>query len=656
MNERDGANLGNRNSTPGTRTRRTVFVVLASIVTASLFSMSALLQSTVPTRSLSIAAVVLSSALVISALRAGALHEARLALFVTSVMLVPLAATNPDSLQHILVAAACVAAASIVSHRTFTLVGIPIALYGMVAASPGVELLTAAYVLFFTFALSAALSFVRYGERGAFSPAGAIGLIALVAASTVNELARRTPLPGTQLPTARWALLLVLVAAAAVLASSAIALKVLRKVAIIGLGAIVAVAMAVTPMQGTSEELRNTDGGESILAAIAGSAGSTRMIGDQGAGPREQFKGLRFDDCDKYSIRDCLITYFDEIANQEGIQAAIDNLVKKVQNNVGVTFPTHCHQVVHNLGQLAFELTNGDFALVSSYDPQVCGTGFIHGLYEKYFNKYGTYIFTNTGDVCDKMNLIQDWYAWTCNHILGHTISTKLMTNPIGASEFCLQLLGRAGFADCESGAWMNFWSDDVVTEWFGKNAPMEPEEAFKICYGATRHAKFYCYQEIFPVLAKLSNSDLPTMARWCEEYSEPARAEGPIYLESTLDYSDRCMQGVARAVAVVSSYDYRVVLLQCTQLTDLLAAQCLTAAGASIVLNTGSVTGGIEMCERVKIKGYRDYCYIWIKQVAATLSLGPNSQNMPTFGETRTPSTKINVPLPPKVTGNTLP
>jgi hypothetical protein len=635
---------------------RVLASVIASIVATSLLTFSAVLGSAVPARSLSITAVVLAAAAAVSGLRVHALNRSRLGVFISGVFTAPLAATNPGSALVILSAAAVAVIVSLFPRRRLLMIGIAAALFAVIAASPGVEILTAAYVLFFVAASSAALSFLRDGVRASFSPAAAVGLLALVSATTVNELARRTALPGTQLSAARWGLLLLLVAATATLVSSMQAMQVLRKAVVVAIGSFVAVAMAVTPLQGTSEQLRSTDGGESILAAIAGSAGSTRMIGDEGAGPREQFKGLKFDDCDKYSIRDCLITYFDDIATQDGVQAAIDDLVEKVQNNVGMTFPTHCHQVVHNLGQLAFELTDGDFALVSSYDPQVCGTGFIHGLYEKYFNKYGSYIFTNTGEVCDKMNLVQDWYAWTCNHILGHTISTKMMTNPNVAAEFCLKLLGRAGFADCESGAWMNFWSDDVVVEWFANNAPGEPEEAFKICYGATRDAKFYCYQEIFPVLAKLSNKDLPTMARWCEEFSEPARGEGAIYLETTLDYTDRCMQGVARAVGVVSGYDYRVAMLQCAKLDELPEAQCLTGAGASVVLNTGSVTGGLEMCERVKVKGYRDYCYIWVKQVGSTLAQGPNADNMPAFGETRIPATKVEVPLPPKVTGGAQP
>lgn len=638
-------------SQSGVRTQ--LFQVLTAALSAAALSVASALDFALPARGVALGAIAIALSAAVSATIDGR-HRSAFAGFLSgAILLVPVAVSAPSKSVLLLAVAFTAAALGAAPYRLTRAASAILVIWAVVSTAPGLGLFTGAYMTFFVMIGATILNHISGSKAKLLSPAVTMLMVSALAAVTINELAKRSTLPGTQLPAAQWGLLLLLVVTAGALTVFSPAVAVLRKATVPVLTALAVGAMTLTPLQGTAEQLRTTEAGDSILAAIAGSAGSTRMIGDEGAGPRAQFKGIEFEDCDKYSIRDCLITYFDEIANRDGVQAAIDDVVSKVQTNTGTTFPTHCHQVIHNLGQLAFELTDGDFALVSSYDPQVCGTGFIHGLYEKYFNRYGSYIFTNTGDVCKDMNLIQDWYAWTCNHILGHIISTKMINNPNVAAEFCLQLLGKEYFADCESGAWMNFWSDDLVTEYFGNNFTGEPEEVFKVCYGATREVKFYCYQEIFPVLAKISNMNFPMMAQWCQEYSEPARGIGPIYLDAALDYSDRCMQGVARAIAVVSGYDYRLATIQCASLPGITAAQCLSAAGASIVLNTGSVSGGMEMCERVKNKGYRDYCYIWVKQVATMLSQGPNAQNMPKFGETRTPSTKINVPLPPKVTEN---
>jgi hypothetical protein len=489
------------------------------------------------------------------------------------------------------------------------------------------------------------------GRTALISPAEAFGTVALVSGLAVNDLARRSALAGVQLPAARWALFAIVVIALVVVTSSRAFAAVVSRVSLPVVTALVAFSMVLAPARGGADELRTDSTQENPLAALAGGIGSNSMTGEEGAGPRAQFRGVDFADCDEFSIRDCLITYFDDIATRDGVETAVNEIVDRVRNNVGTSFPTHCHQVIHNLGQLAYELTDGDFALVSSYDPQVCGTGFIHGLYERYFDRYGKLLFTDTGQICEKMNLVQDWYAWTCNHILGHTLMTKMMSNPSVATEFCMQLFEKENYHDCTSGAWMNFWADDVVLDWYQKNAMFEPEKVFNVCYGAESYTKYYCYQEIFPALSTISNNNHMLMAEWCLNYSEATRGNGPIYYQSALDFAERCMQGVARVVAVSSGYDYRVAMLKCTELIPSQADTCLTAAGASVVLNTGSVTAGNEMCERVVNKSYREFCFIWVKQTGLTLRSGPNSENMPAFGEVRIPDVDIDTPLPPKVT-----
>lgn len=517
--------------------------------------------------------------------------------------------------------------------------------------SSGTGLLLGAVAFLGGVALAAALRSRATGTLALVTPAELFGSLSLVVGLAVGEIARRSTLEGVQLPMQQWALFALVVAALAVFAGNRVFAAVIGSKAVPLLTVLVLSALALVPAKGAAEDLRTGSNLETTLAALGSGGDNGSMIGEEGAGPRPQYRGIGFDNCDTHSIRDCLITYFDDIASRKGMQASIDEIVDRVRNNVGRTFPTHCHQVVHNLGQLAYELADGNFELVSSYDPQVCGTGFIHGLYERYFDKYGKALFTETDEICRKMNLVQPWYAWTCNHILGHTLMAKMMENPTAASEFCLQMIESENFGDCQSGAWMNFFSDDAVLAWFRTNAMGEPEKAFGICYGAETYSKYYCYQEIFPILSTISSDNLPMMARWCKEYSEPARGADVVFAQAALYYAEICMQGVARVVAVANGYDYRISMLRCVELEQQQADTCLGAAGASIVLNTGSVSAGIEMCERVKNIGYREYCFIWVKQVSETLRSGPNSQNMPQFGEIRIPDLELDVPLPAKAT-----
>jgi hypothetical protein len=408
----------------------------------------------------------------------------------------------------------------------------------------------------------------------------------------------------------------------------------------------------VVPYESFSNKLiKNLDSVGKVVGVEQSPLNNGAMTSEAGAGPRPQFNDITFEFCDEINSRDCFITFYDNLANKEGMKYALDHLVEKVRENKGKTFASHCHQTIHNLGQLAFELSDGDFQLVSSYDPQVCGTGFIHGLYERYFNDYGKYLFSMTGEICEKMNLLQNWYAWTCNHILGHTIMTKMMSDPNSASEYCNQLLSvNMHFRDCQAGAWMNFFADDTIINWFKKNAMNQPEKLFNICYGAETNSKYWCYQEIFPILLTISDNNVEKMAKWCKEYSEKPRGNGPIYAESALFFEERCIGGMARVLGVANGYDYRVIMSRCSSIEDQRQVDtCLTAGAASIVLNTGSVSAGIELCERVEDKGYREYCYIWIKQTGVLLASGPNSENMPKFGEIRNTENSYLIDLPEK-------
>jgi hypothetical protein len=106
----------------------------------------------------------------------------------------------------------------------------------------------------------------------------------------------------------------------------------------------------------------------------------------------------------------------------------------------------------------------------------------------------------------------------------------------------------------------------------------------------------------------------------------------------------------MARVLGVANGYDYRVIMSRCSSIEDQRQVDtCLTAGAASIVLNTGSVSAGIELCERVEDKGYREYCYIWIKQTGVLLASGPNSENMPKFGEIRNTENSYLIDLPEK-------
>jgi len=369
------------------------------------------------------------------------------------------------------------------------------------------------------------------------------------------------------------------------------------------------------------------------------------MTAEVGAGPRPEFRGKSFVECDKLNSRDCFITHYDDIALRHGVAAAVADVVEKVKNNKGATFPAHCHQVVHNLGQMAYQLADR-FGDAADLDPQVCGTGYTHGLWEQQFEIIGTDVmFAETGTLCTQLNMVSDWYKWTCHHILGHMMSAKLSNDPTRASEYCTKVEDPQGLTDCLTGGWMNFFQDDVVIARMRADGKLE--NLFGVCYGASESTKFFCYQELFPVIYSMLSGDDFAAGQACLDLSEPSRGEGFPWTLNAQNYADRCIQGLARGIGASSNQNYVLMRARCLSMPEKAHDPCLTAAAASYVLNTGGAKTAFEVCKFVGDQAYREYCYFWTKHARALLANGPNSENLPGENEVRLPEQTEYAPVP---------
>lgn len=365
------------------------------------------------------------------------------------------------------------------------------------------------------------------------------------------------------------------------------------------------------------------------------------MTSEEGAGPKKHYRGLSFEECDAQNARDCFITYYDTMAMRYGVKYAVLDIVGKVKTNKGVTFPSHCHQTVHNLGQMAYTVAE-NFDQAAKIDPQVCGTGYTHGLWEQKFAEIGSKeMFDNTGSLCTDLNMTNPWYKWTCHHILGHIMSQTLSQDPGTAAAYCTKVSDPQALTDCLTGAWMNFFQDDVVIEKMRKDGSML--NLFGVCYGAPQATKFFCYQELFPVIYAMVGGNDYEASQACLLYAEPSRGSGDPWVLTSDNYADRCIQGLARGVSASSAVDYRIIGTRCKDFALKAQDPCLAAGAASVVLNTGSTKAAFDICPLVQDQAYREYCYFWSKHARTLLANGPNDFNLPDESEIRTPQAAEN-------------
>ena len=400
----------------------------------------------------------------------------------------------------------------------------------------------------------------------------------------------------------------------------------------------VGLVVALGALAGTFTTAEADSTPRSAPIAIEESRTGSGMTGEKGAGPKVRYQNVSFIECDLIDKRDCFITYYDTLAKKYGVAAAVADIVEKTRFNEGANFPKHCHQTVHNLGQLAMELTGYSFDDTIALAPEVCGTGFPHGLFETAMVDLGpTKLFSEGRDVCDNLGMNNDFYQWTCHHILGHMMMMASMDNPSEAMEYCLNLKTDPNIIDCLAGGWMNFFQDDSILDYVGSRNDVK--KLFEVCYGAQAgQIKVLCYQELFPAIYRILNGDDLAAGKACAMYSEPSDGKGDPWSLWSMNYADRCAQGLARAVAVGTDYDYRRVPPRCLVMPKSVQDACLTAAAGSVVSNTGALDAGIAVCKYVSDRAYRNYCMFWVRDAYIILTQGPNIDHLPQAGEIRLP------------------
>ena len=340
-----------------------------------------------------------------------------------------------------------------------------------------------------------------------------------------------------------------------------------------------------------------------------------------GVGYKESLRGKTFNECDQSSTlgRDCFITIYVDLAKEKGIPYALKDAIDAINTTRGQHFASHCHQVTHAIGQLAGATEFKDNPVEGlDLEPQVCATGYTHGIFEAYWKPYDNEKLKEVAPhACSDLKMVEGFYRWTCNHILGHILVQRDELNPGPQLRSCLKIPDEHSANDCLSGGWMQFFSDDPILAMFkSKNATYK--EIFKYCNDEPTQSQRMCYQETFPSLSIIKNSNFASEMNDCKSASD----------ETNMKW---CLQGVARAIAITGGYTTEFAKKECAKTEEgMVRDYCYTASAASITLNMGSAFEPNRMCDLVMDKETQAYCRRWVRDSRKLIASGPNSQNMP--------------------------
>jgi hypothetical protein len=346
----------------------------------------------------------------------------------------------------------------------------------------------------------------------------------------------------------------------------------------------------------------------------------TGMLVGQGGdinGYDRKYLGRTFEQCDMTGTpgRDCFRTYFIDLALREGFDTSVAELLDRTRSNNSLNLPSHCHEVAHELGKAAAYVVGVSAAL--GWEPQICGTGFTHGVFQKVWGPMSDdELRAATPTICADMGATNPYHAWTCHHILGHTVLARDMLNPSIAVDACMKIEQSHNRGNCITGAWMEFFSADVVADMLA--ATGDPAKVMAYCLPEPAASRNLCVHEVFATFSRMTLGNDRLALQWCVDLS-------PTDVDRI-----RCIEGVGRGFAVGSAYRWQVAAPKCSSGPAEAKDWCLAAAAASIVLNTGSLVDGRALCTRVTDPVVSQYCEDWVLGTRLTLEDGPNKANMP--------------------------
>ena len=328
-----------------------------------------------------------------------------------------------------------------------------------------------------------------------------------------------------------------------------------------------------------------------------------------------------FLDCANLSntpARDCFITYYLKQTTKDKVEVILNDIVVKVKDARYPTFYSTCHQVTHALGVYTASSIYKDFPLAAmKLEPQVCATGFTHGVFQAYWGSYSKEKMNNSaGHACSDLGITVGYYRWTCNHILGHELVDRDPLNPGPQIRNCVNIKDINSRNDCYSGGWMQFFSNDAIIAMF-KNKNYRENNIFAYCNKEVEASLEMCYQETFPALAAITNGNFSEDFKMC---SKAINQAGFMW----------CSYGVGRSIAVSSGYDMHRAVIKCQENSGLILDYCLASAAASVTLNSGSAKDSIVVCDYITTPEIKNYCKRWVEISRGIQEGGPNASNLP--------------------------
>lgn len=284
-----------------------------------------------------------------------------------------------------------------------------------------------------------------------------------------------------------------------------------------------------------------------------------------------------------------LIIRYENIVLERDPREAIRTLQRDSSNDARVS--ALCHDILHEIGATAYR-KYGSFMEATKFQSDFCNSGYIHGVFESYFDSASDPL-SGLAEQCKEYASLggRQFDLWQCHHGIGHGFMYLTGGNLDESLSLCERGLGRDGTASCQNGVFMEVFNLEILGK---ESSYIDPEDPFLTC-SSRDNAKGDCYLYTPTYLSQTKEMEFSEILEEC------SRAE--------FGYEDICIRGVGSEVMKRNMHNPSSVFALCKQAGSFINQNACVGGVAAMYMNqTGSYSAGKKLC-RESPQEFRDIC-----------------------------------------------
>lgn len=250
-----------------------------------------------------------------------------------------------------------------------------------------------------------------------------------------------------------------------------------------------------------------------------------------------------------------------------------------------------CHDLLHIIGHTAFD-KYGSFKEAVEYQSDFCNSGYIHGLFESYFNSSENPLIGLSEQCSDFGVGKRQFDVWQCHHGIGHGFMYLTGGDLDTSLQLCKDGLQKPeAISSCQNGAYMEVFNLEILAK---EKDFVTSENPFLTCQSREPN-KEACYSYIPTYLSQTLGKDFIDIFKECDKAEE--------------EYKHACMVGIGAEAIKRNMNNPNSVFALCKQAGLYIHQEaCVSGLARMYMSQEGSYAAGKKLCERAP-EFYQDTC-----------------------------------------------